>query len=98
MTPEQLQAWTQLGVGALALAVLFLGYKRFWRWGRDYDEKAAEAEEWKRLYFQAVGLTFDLAQSFKNHTTFTTEQAKKAEGIVRGAGRDRRVDDDEARS
>lgn len=54
MTPDQLQAWLQLGLGGLLLAALFAGFKRVWVWGYQLRAKELEAEFWRDLYLRQL--------------------------------------------
>lgn len=41
------QGWLQLGVGGLALAALFLGYKRIWVFGWQLSAAETDRDFWR---------------------------------------------------
>ena len=90
----------QLGIAALVIGVLLIGagtkkFGRLWVFGWTYDAKEREAEEWKKLYLEAIQTVGSVAEAAKRHTSLSSEEAEMARRIIREAGRGGRGENDE---
>jgi hypothetical protein len=81
MTPEAIQGWLQVGAAGLLVAALFLGGRKLWVFGWQYQAMVAQYEErletcrkdrdeWKHLAMRTLQLQAKL-----------TEVAEKASGV-----------------
>lgn len=57
MSPDQVQAWLQLGLGGTLLTALILGYRRLWVFGWYASELREDRDFWRSTALKSMGHT-----------------------------------------
>jgi hypothetical protein len=69
--------WAQLGVGALAVALLLLGHRRLWVFGWHYAAVEADRDYWRNLAIELLRIN-DKAVTGTAQAVATAEKAVNA--------------------